>query len=53
MPDDVTALSRRSLMMAGGATLVGLGTVSAQGASGQGLPGPSGRSIPARSRTAG
>ncbi|AWN52636.1 Gfo/Idh/MocA family oxidoreductase [Methylobacterium sp. 17Sr1-1] len=40
MTDDVTALSRRSLMMAGGATLVGLGSAAAQGASGSGVPGP-------------
>ncbi|AWN47404.1 gfo/Idh/MocA family oxidoreductase [Methylobacterium terrae] len=40
MPDDVTALSRRSLMMAGGATLVGIGSAAAQGTSGQGTPGP-------------
>ncbi|KMO14124.1 Gfo/Idh/MocA family protein [Methylobacterium platani] len=40
MPDDVTALSRRSLMMAGGATLVGIGSAAAQGGAGQGTPGP-------------
>ena len=52
MPDDVTALSRRSLMMAGGATLVGLGTASAQGASGQGASGQgaSGQGLPGPER---